>query len=84
MRHPRIHWLIWLGWVCFGSAAPAAEPARSHIRYDSYEGLVMAEVELEYDDEPFEKPDFIGAEVTGDRRYYNSQLKAHPFTTWKE
>ena len=48
------------------------------------EGLVMAEVELEYDDEPFEKPDFIGAEVTGDRRYYNSQLKAHPFTTWKE
>jgi CYTH domain-containing protein len=48
------------------------------------EGLVMAEVELAYDDEPYEKPGFIGKEVTGDRRYYNSQLKAHPFSTWKE
>ena len=42
MRPPRIVWLIWLGWVCLGSAAVAAEPARSRIRYDSYEGLVMA------------------------------------------
>ena len=48
------------------------------------EGLVIAEVELAYDDEPYEKPGFIGKEVTGDRRYYNSQLKAHPFSTWKE
>ena len=38
------------------------------------EGLVVAEVELAYEDEPFKKPDFIGKEVTGDRRYYNSQL----------
>jgi CYTH domain-containing protein len=38
------------------------------------EGLVVAEVELAYEDEPYEKPHFIGKEVTGDRRYYNSQL----------
>ena len=38
------------------------------------EGLVVAEVELAYEDEPFKKPDFIGKEVTGDRRYYNSEL----------
>ena len=42
MRGIRIFWLIWLVWACFGSAAAAAEPARSRIRYDSYEGLVMA------------------------------------------
>jgi CYTH domain-containing protein len=46
------------------------------------EGLVMAEVELAAPDEPILKPDFIGQEVTGDRRYYNSQLRQHPFTTW--
>ena len=48
------------------------------------EGLVMAEVELDYEDEPYEKPSFIGNEVTGDRRYYNSQLKEHPYTTWEK
>ena len=47
------------------------------------EGLVMAEVELSAPDEPFEKPDFIGQEVTGDRRYYNSQLSQHPYRLWK-
>ena len=46
------------------------------------EGLVVAEVELAYEDEPFEKPSFIGKEVTGDRRYYNSQLRANPFNKW--
>ena len=46
------------------------------------EGLVVAEVELAYEDEPFEKPHFIGKEVTGDRRYYNSQLRANPFNKW--
>ena len=46
------------------------------------EGLVMAEVELGAEDEPYEKPDFIGEEVTGDRRYYNSQLRKKPFTKW--
>ena len=46
------------------------------------EGLVMAEVELSSEDEPFEKPDFIGKEVTGDRRYYNAWLAEHPFKDW--
>lgn len=46
------------------------------------EGLVMAEVELDAVDETFEKPSFLGREVTGDRRYYNSCLTAHPFKEW--
>lgn len=46
------------------------------------EGLVMAEVELGAVDETFEKPSFLGREVTGDRRYYNSCLTAHPFKEW--
>ena len=48
------------------------------------EGLVMAEVELGSEDEPFEKPDFIGDEVTGDCRYYNAHLVKHPFCAWPE
>ena len=52
--------------------------------YGENEGLVMAEVELAYEDEPYEKPSFIGKEVTGDRRYYNSQLRRHPYRLWKE
>ncbi|HIZ32087.1 MAG TPA: CYTH domain-containing protein [Candidatus Bacteroides merdigallinarum] len=48
------------------------------------EGLVMAEVELSTPDEPFERPAFLGKEVTGDRRYYNSQLMQHPYRTWEE
>ena len=46
------------------------------------EGLVMAEVELGAEDESYEKPDFIGQEVTGDRRYYNSHLRKNPFSAW--
>ena len=45
-------------------------------------GLVVAEVELHAEDEPYEKPDFIGEEVTGDRRYYNSYLRACPWQSW--
>ncbi|MCH5308708.1 MAG: CYTH domain-containing protein [Prevotella sp.] len=52
--------------------------------YGENEGLVIAEVELQSEDEPFEKPGFIGREVTGDRRYYNSHLLKHPFSTWRE
>ena len=50
--------------------------------YGENEGLVMAEVELDSEDEPYEKPDFIGEEVTGDKRYNNSHLKDHPFSVW--
>ena len=52
--------------------------------YGDNEGLVMAEVELTAPDEPFKKPDFIGKEVTGDRRYYNSHLRRYPYRLWKE
>lgn len=51
--------------------------------YGDNEGLVMAEVELGSEDEPFEKPDFIGREVTGDRRFYNSYLTKMPYVLWR-
>ena len=50
--------------------------------YGDNEGLVMAEVELSAPDEPYEKPDFIRKEVTGDRRFYNSHLRQYPFSLW--
>ena len=50
--------------------------------YAENKGLVIAEVELHTTDETVLLPDFIGAEVTGDRRYYNSQLRSHPYTKW--
>ena len=46
-------------------------------------GLVVAEIELGSVDEPFEKPEWIGEEVSGDPRYYNSNLVAHPYSEWK-
>ena len=42
----------------------------------------MAEVELESESEAYEKPDFIGMEVTGDKRFYNSHLLGNPFSQW--
>ena len=52
--------------------------------FGANEGLVMAEVELDAVDEAFERPPFLGEEVTGDRRYYNSCLTASPYKDWKE
>jgi len=46
------------------------------------QGLIVAEVELESEDQPFEKPDWIGDEVTGDPKYFNSNLILNPFTKW--
>ncbi|MDP7624875.1 MAG: CYTH domain-containing protein [Rhodospirillales bacterium] len=46
------------------------------------EGLIVAEIELESEDQEFNKPDWIGDEVSGDPRYFNSNLIANPFTTW--
>ena len=51
--------------------------------YGDNEGLVMAEVELCSEDETYEKPDFIGMEVTGDKRFYNSHLLSYPFAIWR-
>ena len=46
-------------------------------------GLVVAEIELPSVDATFEKPEWLGPEVTGDRRYYNSQLTKAPYCTWQ-
>lgn len=46
------------------------------------EGLIMAEIELENENESIKKPDWLGTEVTGDQRYYNAYLSLHPFKTW--
>lgn len=45
-------------------------------------GLTVAEVELQSETETFEKPDWLGEEVTNDNRYYNAYLSNHPFTGW--
>ena len=45
-------------------------------------GLVVAEIELQAEDEDFEKPDWLGMEVTDDPRYFNSNLVLRPYTTW--
>ena len=46
------------------------------------QGLILAEVELSHEEESFEKPSWLGAEVTGDPRYYNSSLARYPYSTW--
>ena len=46
------------------------------------QGLVLAEIELGSETEAFEKPVWLGEEVTGDTRYYNSMLMKNPFTRW--
>ena len=48
------------------------------------EGLVMAEIELASEDEPYVRLPFLGEEVTGDRRYYNSCLRRNPYQNWKD
>ncbi len=45
-------------------------------------GLVVAEVELDSEDQPFERPPWLGEEVTGDPRYYNSALSRTPYVQW--
>lgn len=47
------------------------------------QGLVIAEVELKDENESFTKPAWLGPEVTGDVRYYNSQLSKDPYINWK-
>lgn len=46
------------------------------------EGLIVAECELESEDQAIDKPDWVGEEVTGDPRYFNSNLITHPFSKW--
>jgi adenylate cyclase len=50
--------------------------------YGENEGLIIAEIELNSETEAFEKPNWLGKEVTNDRRYYNSYLSKKPFKNW--
>ena len=50
--------------------------------YGDNEGLVVAEIELQDENEQFEKPSFLGEEVTGDKKYYNSHLTRFPYKYW--
>lgn len=47
------------------------------------EGLVIAELELENENDSYEKPDFVGDEVTGNPQYYNALLFKNPYINWK-
>ena len=46
------------------------------------QGLIVAEIELENEEQSFEKPEWIGDEVTGDPKYFNSNLIVNPYTKW--
>ncbi len=50
--------------------------------YGDNEGLVIAEVELNSEFETFNKPSWLGKEVTGQKKYYNSSISKHPFKNW--
>ena len=52
--------------------------------YGENTGLIVAEVELTTENETFKKPAWLGEEVTGDNKYYNSQLSKFPFSVWKK
>lgn len=45
-------------------------------------GLIVAEIELNLENEPFEKPIWLSTEVTGDLKYYNSSISKLPFKNW--
>jgi adenylate cyclase len=73
---------------------PILEKMRYYLKYDGFtweideflgenQGLIIAEIELDSEDQPFSKPDWLGLEVTGDSRYYNSSLVRHPFKNWR-
>lgn len=50
--------------------------------YGENQGLTVAEIELNSEDDGFEKPEWLGEEVTGDVKYYNSMLMKNPYTKW--
>lgn len=51
--------------------------------YGDNEGLIVAEIELTQEDEAFDKPGWVGEEVTGQKKYYNAMLRQFPFCDWK-
>ena len=50
--------------------------------YGDNQGLIVAEIELDTEETSFEKPEWLGEEVTGDIKYYNAYLSQNPFTQW--
>lgn len=50
--------------------------------YGENQGLIVAEIELNAEDESFEKPSWLGEEVTGDVKYFNSMLMKNPYKNW--
>lgn len=70
------------------ACAPDGSPSARFFEVDEFhgdnEGLIVAEIELGDKDEPFLRPSWLGDEVTGDRRYYNSSLVSAPFRSWAE
>lgn len=72
---------------------PLIDKIRYHVKTENHvweidvfsgdnEGLIVAEIELNDKDEFFEKPNWLGAEVSDDARYYNVNLVKHPFKDW--
>ena len=62
-------------------------PAGAHVfEVDEFhadnEGLTVAEIELDSPEEEFRRPPWLGREVTGERRYYNSSLAGNPYKNW--
>ena len=81
-----------LGSMCRGGTV---EKIRYHVEVRGFtwdvdeflggkQGLVLAEVELEDENQQPEFPDWLGQEVTGDVRYYNAYLAGNPFSAWKK
>lgn len=79
-----------LAHLCEG---PLIEKTRHHVQYAGHTwevdeffgdnaGLVVAELELEHADEPYTAPEWLGAEVSDDPRYYNVSLVRHPYREW--
>ena len=75
------------------SVTPVIEKFRTRVLHDGKiweidefkgenEGLIMAEIELRSENEPFTLPSWLGHEVTGDPRYFNSWLARNPFKRW--
>ena len=74
---------------------PLVEKYRSKVNFNNMiweidrfigenEGLVIAEIELENENQDFIKPEWVDKEVTGDSRYYNSNLVKNPYCNWKK
>ena len=72
---------------------PLIEKDRWHIQHQQHvwevdeflgknSGLIVAEIELRSTDEDFERPQWVGEEVSDDPRYHNSRLAVHPFQSW--